>query len=37
MFWYADFSFLLGVVKNKSAYDGWYNYVIEREMERNNK
>jgi hypothetical protein len=35
IFWYADYSFLLGVVENKTAYDGWLNYVLERE--RNSK
>ena len=34
IFWYADYSFLLGVVENKTAYDGWLNYVLERERER---
>jgi len=34
IFWYADYSFLLGVVENKTAYDGWLNYVIDRERER---
>ena len=31
IFWYADYSFLLGVVENKTAYDGWLNYVLDRE------
>ena len=31
LFWYADYSFLLGVVDNKTAYDGWLNYVLSRE------
>lgn len=35
IFWYADYTFLLGVVENKSAYDGWVNYVTEREREKN--
>ena len=34
IFWYADYSFLLGVVENKTAYDGWLNYVLERERKR---
>lgn len=34
IFWYADYSFLLGVVENKSAYDGWVNYVTGREREK---
>ena len=33
LFWYADYSFLLGVVENKTAYDGWLNYEIERARE----
>ena len=32
IFWYADLSFLLGVVDNKAAYDGWMNYMREREL-----
>lgn len=35
IFWFADYKFLLGVVENKTAYDGWLNYVIDRE--RKNK
>jgi hypothetical protein len=34
IFWYADYSFLLGVVENKVAYDGWLSYVTERERKR---
>lgn len=34
LFWYADYSFLLGVVENKTAYDGWINYVIDRERDK---
>lgn len=37
VFWYADYSFLLGVVENKAAYDGWVNYVTEREREKSRK
>jgi hypothetical protein len=37
VFWYADYSFLLGVVENKSAYDGWLNYVTEREQKKRRK
>jgi len=37
IFWYADYSFLLGVVENKTAYDGWLNYVLERERESKRK
>lgn len=31
IFWHSDVSFVRGVVDNKSAYDGWLNYVQERE------
>ena len=34
IFWYADISFLLGVVENKAAYDGWLDYMIKREREK---
>ena len=34
IFWYADISFLRGVVENKSAYDGWLNYTLQREREK---
>jgi len=34
IFWYADYSFLLGVVANKTAYDGWLNYAMDREREK---
>lgn len=34
IFWYADISFLRGVVENKSAYDGWLAYTLEREREK---
>lgn len=34
IFWYADISFLLGVVENKAAYDGWLDYMIERERKK---
>lgn len=37
IFWYADIPFLLGVVENKVAYDGWLNYVLEREREKKRK
>lgn len=37
VFWYADYSFLLGVVENKVAYDGWLSYVTERERKRTAK
>ena len=35
IFWYADLSFLLGVVENKTAYDAWLDYAIEKERKRN--
>ena len=31
IFWNADYSFLLVVVENKTAYDGWLNYVIDKQ------
>lgn len=34
IFWFADYSFLLGVVENKTAYDSWYNSTMEREREK---
>jgi hypothetical protein len=34
IFWFADISFLLGVVENKAAYDGWLNYMLNREREK---
>jgi hypothetical protein len=34
IFWYADISFLAGVVANKTAYDGWLEYQIKREREK---
>lgn len=37
IFWYADYSFLLSVVENKVAYDGWLNYVLERERNSHKK
>jgi len=35
IFWYADISFVLGVVENKAAYDGWLNYQIEKVRKQN--
>ena len=35
IFWFADYSFLLGVVEDKTAYDNWLNYVLERERKNN--
>ena len=37
IFWYADYSFLLSVVENKTAYDGWLNYVLNRERNSRKK
>lgn len=34
IFWFSDISFVLGVVENITAYDGWYNYVIEKERKK---
>lgn len=34
IFWFCDYSFLLGVVANKTAYDSWLNYVLDREREK---
>lgn len=31
LFWHADYSFVLGVVENKIAYDNWLSYMAERE------
>lgn len=33
LFWNADMSFLLGVVEDKAAYDGWSNYVARRKRD----
>ena len=33
LFWFADYSFVLGVVEDKAAYDGWYNYMVSRERD----
>lgn len=37
LFWYADISFVMGIVENKNAYDKWLDYKIEeaRKQERN--
>lgn len=37
VFWYCDVSFVLGVVEDKAAYDGWLNYVQERERKAASK
>ena len=34
IFWDADLSFLLGVVEDKAAYDGWDGYVQRRRAKR---
>ena len=34
IFWDADISFLLGVVEDKAAYDGWDGYVQRRRAKR---
>lgn len=33
IFWHADISFLRGVVDNKAAYDGWLNYIRDRDKD----
>ena len=33
LFWHAGLPFLERVVENKSAYDGWYNSVMQQERE----
>lgn len=37
MFWFADYSFLLGIVENKTAYDGWLNYQIEKKRKEQSR
>jgi hypothetical protein len=37
IFWFADYSFVRGVVENKSAYDSWLNYEIEKEREKSRR
>lgn len=37
LFWNVDFSFLIGVLNNKIAYDGYMNYLKEVEYEEANK
>jgi hypothetical protein len=34
IFWYADISFLIDVVEDKAAYDGWLDYQLKREREK---
>jgi hypothetical protein len=31
VFWHCDYAFVMSVVANKVAYDGWLSYVINRE------
>lgn len=35
IFWYADLSFVLGVVEDKAAFDNWLEYEKEKEWKRN--
>jgi hypothetical protein len=35
IFWFADISFVMGIVANKNAYDGWLDYELEKARERN--
>lgn len=37
VFWFADISFVMSVVENKQAYDGWRNYVEQREFEKSKR
>jgi hypothetical protein len=37
IFWFADYSFILGVVENKTAYDNWLNYQLDKERNQNKK
>ena len=37
VFWFADISFVMSVVENKQAYDGWKNYVEQREFEKSKR
>lgn len=34
IFWDADYSFLIAVVENKTAYDQYHNYIKEKELEK---
>lgn len=34
IFWYSDISFLHNVVEDKSAYDGWFNYVQKKQRDK---
>ena len=34
VFWFADLAFLRGVVDNKAAYDGWFNYTLQKEQDK---
>lgn len=35
LFWNADIAFIERVTKNKAAYDGWFQSVMEAERKRN--
>lgn len=35
VFWNCDYSFILSVMENKTAYDSYMNYVQYKEMEKN--
>lgn len=37
VFWNCDINFILSVVENKSAYDGFVNYMEYREYEKSKK
>lgn len=34
IFWYAEWSFLITVVENKTAVENWKSYIEEKESER---
>ena len=36
VFWNADYSFILSVIENKNAFDGFLNYAKYKESERIN-
>lgn len=36
LFWNADITFLDKIVENKSAYDGWFSSVMQKERSRIN-
>ncbi len=35
LFWNADISFIERVTKNKAAYDGWFQNVMDAERKKN--